>query len=100
MRVSLSLENSAEICVAVRKLVESGDLEGGCSATLVVLVFLMRVAPCQRARISLHDDHMCMRAWLPACSCMSIDTTYTGGYNNCCRVMWLLACWACSQGQS
>jgi len=47
------------------------------AATLVVIVFLMRVVPCRRAPISLYVDHVCVRVCLPICPCMPIATTYS-----------------------
>jgi len=58
------------------------------AATLVVIVFLMRVVPCHRAPMS-HDDHVCVRMWLPVCLCMSIATTYTGEHCKWYRVVRL-----------
>jgi len=34
-------------------------------------------APCLRTPVS-HDDHVCVRLWMPVCLGMSIATTYTG----------------------
>ena len=84
--VSLTLGNLAKICVTIRKLAICQEWR---AATLDVIVFLMLVVPCGCAPISLHDDHVCVRVWLPVCPCMYIATNYIDEHNNCCRIVRL-----------
>ena len=82
--VCSTLQNSAEICVVIRKLAKSGDLKRpacgdfGCYCVLDALCPLTLLA----AAPIFYFDHVCVRVWLPVCLCRCIATTYTGEHIN------------------
>jgi len=84
--VSLTLGNLTKISVTIRKLAICEEWR---AATLDVIVYLMLVVPCGCAPISLHDDHVCVRVWLPVCPCLYIATSYIDEHRNCCRIVRL-----------